>query len=121
MADLPGLIQDSHKNRGLGIQFLKHAERCMALLYVLDMSINEPWTHYDILQFELSQFSKDLKSRPQLIIANKMDLPKAEENLKLMKDDIDLPIIPVSAKHGTNLLELLTQIRIIYDKYNLKM
>lgn len=92
----------------------------MALLYVLDMSHNEPWSHLEILQFELSQFSKELLTRPQLIIANKMDLPNAEENLKLIKENFDMPVVPISAKFGSNLVELLTEIRKLYDKYNLK-
>ncbi|RZC32834.1 mitochondrial ribosome-associated GTPase 2, partial [Asbolus verrucosus] len=116
VADLPGLIPDSHKNRGLGIQFLKHAERCTALLYIIDLSQHEPWQHLQILQHELSQFSKYLLERPQLVIANKIDLPEANENLELIKEHTDLKIIPISAKVGTNLTELLREIRILYNK-----
>jgi GTPase involved in cell partitioning and DNA repair len=78
VADLPGLIPGSHLNRGLGIQFLKHAERCAALLYLLDLAAFEPWTHLEVLQFELSQFSPELLTRPQLVVANKLDLPEAK-------------------------------------------
>jgi GTP-binding protein len=78
VADLPGLIPGSHLNRGLGIQFLKHAERCAALVYILDLAASEPWTHLELLQFELSQFSPELLKRPQLVVANKLDLPEAK-------------------------------------------
>lgn len=78
VADLPGLIPGSHLNRGLGIQFLKHAERCAALLYLLDLAAPEPWTHLEVLQFELSQFSPELLQRPQLVVGNKLDLPEAK-------------------------------------------
>lgn len=78
VADLPGLIEGSHKNLGLGIQFLKHAERCRALIYVIDLSVEKPWTQLEKLHFELSMFSKKLASRPQAIVANKIDLPEAE-------------------------------------------
>jgi GTPase involved in cell partitioning and DNA repair len=78
VADLPGLIPGSHKNRGLGIQFLKHAERCAVLLFMLDLATPEPWTHLEVLQFELSQFSPELSQRPQLVVANKLDLPEAK-------------------------------------------
>lgn len=78
VADLPGLIPGSHKNRGLGIQFLKHAERCAILLLMLDLATPEPWTHFEVLQFELSQFSPELLQRPQLVVANKLDLPEAK-------------------------------------------
>jgi GTPase involved in cell partitioning and DNA repair len=78
VADLPGLIPGSHLNRGLGIQFLKHIERCAALLYLLDLASPEPWTHLEVLQFELSQFSPELLKYPQLVVANKLDLPEAK-------------------------------------------
>lgn len=112
---MPGLIPDSHKNRGLGIQFLKHAERCMGLLYILDMSLEEPWSHLETLQFELSQFNASLAQKPQLIIANKMDIEQSFHNLELLKKKTDLKILPVSAKLGTNLSDLLHELRIIYD------
>ncbi|XP_023020338.2 mitochondrial ribosome-associated GTPase 2 isoform X1 [Leptinotarsa decemlineata] len=117
VADLPGLIPDSHKNKGLGIQFLRHAERCMALIYIIDISGSEPWENLQTLQFELSQFNEDLIARPQLVIANKIDLPDTEENITKLKEHTDLPVIPVSAKVGTNVLELLKEIRIIYNEY----
>lgn len=116
VADLPGLIPDSHKNKGLGIQFLKHAERCMALLFIIDVSLPEPWDYLQTLRYELQQFSSHLLDRPQLVIANKMDLPEASENLQIMKEKTDLPVIAISAKLGTNILELLQEIKIIYDK-----
>lgn len=81
VADLPGLIPDSHKNKGLGIAFLKHAERCAALLFIIDAADHEPWNHFDVLQYEISQFNDNLTKRPKIVIANKMDLPNAEVSL----------------------------------------
>ncbi|XP_063244608.1 mitochondrial ribosome-associated GTPase 2 [Bacillus rossius redtenbacheri] len=78
VADLPGLIEGSHKNRGLGIAFLKHAERCAVLVYVVDASCDKPWTHLWLLQHELGQFCKDMLSRSQLVVCNKVDLPGAQ-------------------------------------------
>lgn len=118
VADLPGLIEGSHKNRGLGIQFLKHAERCMALLYIIDVSSPEAEEHLNILQFELSQFSKSLQTRPQIVVANKIDLPEAEANLENLRKNTNLQIIAISAKLGINIKELLHQIRILYDENN---
>ncbi|XP_058452620.1 mitochondrial ribosome-associated GTPase 2 [Malaya genurostris] len=115
VADLPGLIPDSHKNKGLGIQFLKHAERCSVLLFVVDVSLEEPWHHYHTLVHELSMFSEELVGRPKIIIANKIDLPEAEKNLQILEHHVDVPVIPISAKLGTNVSELLREIRIIYD------
>lgn len=116
VADLPGLIPDSHKNKGLGIRFLKHAERCLALLYVIDVSAPEPWNHLQSLQYELSQFSPKLRDRSQLVIANKIDLPDTEENVEKLRDSTDLPVLPVSAKMGLNITNLLKHVRMIYDK-----
>ncbi|XP_055298773.1 mitochondrial ribosome-associated GTPase 2 [Sitodiplosis mosellana] len=119
IADLPGLIPGSHENRGLGIQFLKHAERCSALLFIIDLSCEEPWKHFENLKFEIGMFSEELVKRPQIIVGNKIDVPEALINLESMREIYpDTPIIPISAKMGTNLNDLLTNIRRVYDKYN---
>lgn len=121
LADLPGLIPGSHQNRGLGIQFLKHVERCAALLFMVDCSCEEPWKHYESLRFELGQFSKELEERHHIIIANKIDVDVAKENLEYLQEMYpDIPIIPISAKMGTNINELLSEIRRLYDLLVLK-
>lgn len=88
----------------------------MALLYVIDVSQPEPWHHLHTLQFELEQFSSNLKDRSPLVIANKIDLPNTEDNIEKLRECTDLPVIAVSAKLGTNVGELLKEIRIIYDR-----
>lgn len=119
IADLPGLIAGSHQNRGLGIQFLKHAERCSVLLFIIDLSRDDPWEDFETLRYEIGMFSKELLSRPQVIVGNKMDIPEANNNLELMKERYPaIEIIPISAKMGMNLGQLLTNIRILYDRYN---
>lgn len=120
VADLPGIIEDSHKNKGLGIQFLRHAERCAALLLVLDMSLDSPWRHLDLIKRELEKFSPALLERPLMVVANKIDKDNAQDNLNRLQSHTDLDIIPISAKLGTNVASLLKQIRIIYDKMQLK-
>ncbi|XP_053694937.1 mitochondrial ribosome-associated GTPase 2 [Sabethes cyaneus] len=120
VADLPGLIPDSHKNKGLGIQFLKHAERCSILLFVVDVSAEEPWNHFHTLMHEISMFSEELANRPKVIIANKIDLPESERNLQLLEHHVDVPVISISAKMGTNVAELLKEIRTIYDSLEKK-
>lgn len=121
IADLPGLIPGSHLNKGLGIQFLKHAERCSVLLFIIDLSCEEPWEHFEQLRFEISMFSEELLTRPQVIVGNKIDVPEALINLESMKEKYsNIPIIPISAKMGTNLSDLLSNIRLIYDTYNKK-
>jgi GTP-binding protein len=117
VADLPGLIEGSAENRGLGIQFLKHAERCNTLLFVVDVSIPEPWNDYFMLINEIKKFSKELVNRKQIIAANKIDLLDADENIELFRQKLkDIPIIPISAKTGKNITELLQVIRKMYDE-----
>lgn len=78
VADLPGIIEGSHQNKGLGITFLRHAERCMGLLILLDMSNPDPWESLKILRHEVLCFSSELCQRPQIIVANKMDCEGSE-------------------------------------------
>lgn len=121
IADLPGLIPGSHLNKGLGIQFLKHAERCSVLLFIIDLSCEEPWNHFEQLRHEISMFSEELLTRPQVIVGNKIDVPEALMNLESMKEIYpEIPIVSISAKMGTNLSDLLSNIRRIYDTYNKK-
>ncbi|XP_054284353.1 mitochondrial ribosome-associated GTPase 2 [Macrosteles quadrilineatus] len=116
VADLPGLIEGSHRNRGLGISFLRHVERCTALILLVDVSGAEPWEDVAVLRQELSYFSQELATRPQLLVANKIDVPGAEENLVALKEKLqDETILSLSAKMGTNVLALLKILRSIYD------
>jgi GTP-binding protein len=112
MADLPGLIEGASLGQGLGLQFLRHIERTRVILHVIDMSGSEgrdPFTDYLVINNELSSYKYDLLKRPQIIIANKMDLPGAEDNLELFKMELkeDYLIIPISAATKQNIQELV--------------
>ncbi|XP_030376639.1 mitochondrial ribosome-associated GTPase 2 [Scaptodrosophila lebanonensis] len=115
IADLPGLVPNAHRNKGLGIQFLKHAERCTLLLFVLDASVEQPWTHYDQLMHELQQFGGRLAKRPQLVVANKMDDEASAENFEELQRRLQQPVLGISAKMGHNLAQLLINIRASYE------
>ncbi|XP_029291896.1 LOW QUALITY PROTEIN: mitochondrial ribosome-associated GTPase 2 [Cottoperca gobio] len=117
VADIPGIIQGAHLNRGLGISFLRHIERCRFLLYVLDLSSPEPWTQLAHLRYELDQYEPGLSQRPQAIIANKIDLPEAREKLETLKSHVTHRIIPLSALTGQNTEELILHLRELYDGY----
>lgn len=121
VADIPGLIEDAHKNRGLGLSFLKHIEQCVCLLYVIDLSIDEPWTQLESLKFELEQFTPGLSQRPHAIIGNKMDLENARDNFLQLQKHTCLPVIPVSAKKRQNVQQLLVHLRKLYDINNGKL
>uniref|UniRef100_A0A8D8QUZ0 Mitochondrial ribosome-associated GTPase 2 n=1 Tax=Cacopsylla melanoneura TaxID=428564 RepID=A0A8D8QUZ0_9HEMI len=117
VADLPGIVEDSHLNRGLGLKFLRHAERCAALLLVVDAARDEPWSQVNMLRKEMYAFSPALEERDQIVVANKVDVPGAEDNLEQLKEHLSSDqVIGISAKHGTNLLVLLTVKKKIYDR-----
>lgn len=110
VADLPGIIEGAHKGKGLGDRFLRHAERTKFLVHVLDMAGTEqrdPLEDYKILRNELKEYGGELIDKELLIVANKMDLPEAAENLKRFKKAVKKEIIPISAKEKKNLSKLI--------------
>lgn len=111
MADLPGLIEGAHEGVGLGHQFLRHVERTRLLVHVIDMAAIEgrdPFEDYQKINDELQAYDRSLLDRPQLIVANKMDMPGAEENLEAFKKRIgDMPVFEISAVTKEGLKELL--------------
>ena len=102
MADLPGLIEGASQGKGLGHQFLRHIERCRVIVHVIDMGGSEgrdPYEDYLAINKELGEYKYRLLERPQIIVANKMDEPEAEEKLKRFKEQLgeDIPVFPVIA------------------------
>jgi predicted GTPase len=99
MADIPGLIEGAHENRGLGHQFLRHVERCSLLIFIIDMAGSEnrePWDDHRILERELRLYSPILASKPRIIVANKMDLPAAAAKLMKFQERVKDMVIPIS-------------------------
>lgn len=93
MADLPGLIEGASEGKGLGHEFLKHIERCRLIIHVLDMGREDPINDYQVINEELKKYPGNLGSRPQIVVANKMDEDNAEENLaKFKKEYPDLEV-----------------------------
>ena len=115
LADIPGLIEGAHRNVGLGHEFLRHIMRCRLLLFVLDMAGSEgrhPLEDLANLRRELSLYNPELSGRPWLVVANKMDLPDAEENVQLLRERYPkTPVVPVSAEQGTGIDGLLSVLR----------
>ena len=113
-ADLPGLIEDAHNGKGLGIRFLKHIERTKLLLHVIDMSAGnkkrDPISDFRTINQELYHFNKELASRPQVIAANKIDLPQAMERFNQYRAPLaklNHKIFPISAVTGEGIKPLL--------------
>ena len=99
VADIPGLVEGASDNRGLGHRFLKHVERCKVLLIMIDMQgtdEREPIADLRVLQNELKLYKASLSRKPVLVAANKMDEPKAAENLKVFEKKCKHPLYPIS-------------------------
>ncbi len=112
LADIPGLVEGASEGVGLGHAFLRHVERTRMLLHVLDIAGSEgrdPLEDYDAIMKELEAYG-DLKDRPMIVVANKMDLPGAEENLQRLREKLagtGIDIYPVSAATRQNFKALL--------------
>src|SRR6266704_264306 len=110
IADIPGLIEGAHRGLGLGHEFLRHITRCRIFLFVVDVAGSEgrnPVEDVQQLRKELDLYDSRLSERPWFLIANKMDLPAAEENLKALRKKFPkIDIVPISAAKGDGIEEL---------------
>ena len=120
VADLPGLIEGASNGLGLGIKFLKHIERTKVIAHIIDMSGIEgrdPYTDYQTIRKELENFSPKLLKKPEIIIANKMDIPSSKENLNKFKEKIKLPIYEISAINNEGLDKVISSLEeILFDE-----
>jgi GTP-binding protein len=112
LVDIPGLVEGASEGVGLGHRFLRHVERTRLLLHVLDIAGSEnrdPLADFYAVNQELAHYNPVLQTRPQIIVANKMDLPGAEENLAKLRQELGekYEIYPVSAVTGAGLKELM--------------
>lgn len=121
MADLPGLIEGASEGEGLGDRFLRHIERTRVIAHVIDMSGFEgrdPFDDYQVINKELGMFSKKLLDKPQIIIANKMDMEQSITNLEEFKKKIDpsIKIFPISAVSNQGLEPVLEELADMLEK-----
>ncbi len=103
VADIPGLIDGAHEGAGLGHDFLRHIERTDFLVWVIDMAGvdgRNPVDDYRGLMHELTEYNEELGQRPHILVANKMDLPEAADNLAEFKRETGLDPLPISADSG---------------------
>ncbi len=119
MADLPGLIEGASQGEGLGDQFLRHIERTRVLLHVIDMSgseMRDPYEDYCLINKELGAFNPKLLQKPMVILANKMDLPGADEHLQEFKQKVtDQKIFAISAFEDKGLQEVIDYLSDLLD------
>ena len=109
MADLPGLIKGAHEGLGLGEVFLRHIERTRIIVHLLDICPQDgtaPADNYRTIRQELSAYSPKLAAKPEMIVANKMDVTGSDEDLVKLREDLGVEVMGVSAVVGTNLKQL---------------
>ena len=119
MADLPGLIEGASLGEGLGDRFLRHIERTRVIAHVIDMSGFEgrdPYDDYVIINKELENFNDKLLNKPQIIIANKMDMESSIDNLAKFKEKVNLPVYEVSAMNNDGLDAVITKLADMLDE-----
>ena len=119
VADLPGLIEGASHGEGLGDKFLRHIERTKVIAHVIDMSGSEmrnPYEDYLLINKELEEFNPKLLKKPQIIIANKMDLDGAKENLEEFKKKVDAEIFEISAITHTGLQKVVDRLADLLDE-----
>lgn len=118
MADLPGLIEGAHEGKGLGLQFLRHIERCRVIIHIIDMGETgrDPYNDYKVINNELKTYGFGLEKRPVILVASKMDEDGAEERLKEFKKHVKKPIIPISALTEQGIEELIYQAADLIEK-----
>lgn len=118
MADLPGLIEGAHTGKGLGLDFLKHVERCRVIVHVVEMGDNgrDPYEDYLTINNELKEYGFGLDNRPMIVCASKMDEEGADDRLKAFKKKIKVEVYPISAYNDEGLKPLLYACKSILEK-----
>lgn len=121
MADIPGLIEGAHEGAGLGHEFLRHVERTRFMVHVLDTAGSEgrdPVEDFQVTNRELLLYNPQIGARPQIIAANKMDLPEAAENLTRLKAAYghQYEIFPISAATGDGLDPLIYKVAALLEE-----
>ena len=127
VADVPGLIPGASTGKGLGLEFLRHVERCAALVHVLDCgtleSDRDPMKDFDLIEKELKEYSADLSDRPRIIALNKIDLPDGEAMAEMVEPSLrarGYEVFKISAAARIGLTELLYAMARLVTEYRAK-
>ena len=107
MADLPGLIEGAHAGVGLGHQFLRHVERTRVLVHLIDAGSDDPTAKYETVRRELELYEGSLAMKPEVVVFNKIDLPRARERAETLRASFagrDVLLISGATKEGTQQL-----------------
>ena len=118
IADLPGLIEGASEGAGLGDKFLRHIERTKVIAHIIDMGSVEgrdPYNDFEVINQELKNFSEKLVKKPMIVIANKMDMPNAKENLDKFKKKVNCEVFPISAINMNGIDKVLIKLADLVD------
>ena len=123
LADIPGIVEGASQGVGLGIEFLRHVERTKAFIHVVDAAAiegDDPVENVKKINNEIISYNPELAKRPQVIAANKTDIPGSEENVARLKAEFEpqgIKVIPISAATNTGLNAVIEEVRKILDDY----
>ena len=118
IADLPGLIEGASTGAGLGDKFLRHIERTKVIAHIIDMGSTEgrdPYDDFVTINKELENFNKKLIKKPMIVIANKMDMPNANDNLTKFKKKVKCEVYPISAINSDGVEDVLIKLADLID------
>ncbi|GAX83906.1 hypothetical protein CEUSTIGMA_g11330.t1 [Chlamydomonas eustigma] len=121
-ADVPGLLEGAHEGLGLGHEFLRHVQRCRALVHVIDGSSPDPMGDFRAINLELELFNPELKEKVQVIAYNKVDMPDSGDYFEFVKEELLTQgisadhIFPISAVTGQGVLDLVKKVRKVLDE-----
>ena len=116
IADIPGIIEGAHKGSGLGLSFLQHIERVKVILYLIDVSEDDPLYNLKLLQSELKSYNENLLTRPYMVLLTKSDLVSEEDVAEKLEYFAETDAIAVSSIGGYNMDELLRKLDILMEK-----
>ncbi len=118
MVDIPGLLEGAHEGVGLGLEFLRHIDRCRVLIHLLNGASPDPLGDFEAVNQELTLFNPALADKPQIVVLNKLDLPDAQALWPAVEQAIrhyDLPVNAISAVTGEGVTEMLRQVQTMLD------
>ena len=118
MADLPGLIEGAHLGKGLGLQFLRHIERCRVIIHIIDLGETgrDPYNDYLIINDELKHYGYGLDKRPVILVASKMDEEGTKDRLEILQNKINQKIYPISSLLEEGIGEILFECADLLEK-----
>jgi len=119
LVDIPGLLEGAHEGVGLGLEFLRHIERCRVLIHLLNGISPDPIGDFEAINQELTLFNPTLADKPQIVVLNKMDLPDVRASWPAVEEAMrryGLPVLAISAVTGEGVTELLRQVQTLLDQ-----